>query len=660
MIKTICLSLILISAAHACGPYFPSSYLSDYDHSFSERINLSEELELIAQEYDLIDGVDFPYGWEKSSLKADIESFQEKANAGDKARWADLYAAYAKAVRAGDTNAVAPALPDYLKEFTLYLDGTREFMADESVRFPKAWKELLALSETNRAYRTVWTHYMLGNLASSRGLPDEASLHYADCRSAAKKLKHDSQLGLAHASYKREYLAQTNLAARLERGIAAVGYYHQGWARDKELADFCMEHLQLDMRRARDKNLAPPNMAVLEAMALFNAGDKQFIETMAEFPELKITPRLAWFMYKSGEIEMCRTYLDLCPEEDIVANWLRYRLAQRAGDTDQALAFLKKWIAELPQSDRIVFDFGYRANVSTDSALFGSMGTLYASKGQMMDALISFVSAGAYQDAALIAERFMATDELKRYVDGFDQRAPYHQLPDFDAPLTTETYTGTIELRLSYLLARRLMREGRPEEALPYYPPEFAELLLTYLDARKKASDFWSTPNTRAAHLYHAARIMRWKGMELCGTELYPDYTIINGYFPDVGMGKESELLPPDTVPAYAETAPVPNIRFHYRHLAAQLAGEAADLAWNRHQKAMILWSAGMWIQNRHPKAADVFYKKLARLHHQPLANAADQLRWFPEPTPMMTYVHRNETYVPPDIIVQAAQNYND
>jgi hypothetical protein len=654
MKRLLTLLLFCTFNAFACGPFFPSTYLGDYEAYFEDNINISEELELIAKEYDLIGWERYPRGYD-TTAEAERKNFFTKATHQGGLEFKEDFDAYATAIRAGDTNAIAPVVPEHLAEFVLYLEGTQEFMADPNVVRPEAWDELLALDFSNRLYRTTWVHYMLGNLAASHGNPEEASVQYAACRRAALVTKKDHSLGLAHASYKRDYLAQTNLTLRIERGIAAVGYYHQAW--DTEREKFCMEHLQLDMENAAKADLDNPNMAVLEAMALFNVGEEAFISKLGQQPDLKITPRLAWFMYKKGDIEQTSAYLDLCPEDDALANWLRFRLAQREGRTDEAVLFLKKWINQLQQSERVVFQFQYGSKVRPKSAINGSLGTLLATQGQMMDAMLSFVKAGAYEDAALIAERYIGTDELIQYVNSFELRAPYHAMEAFENEWRMESSYSTIQLRLSYLLARRLFREGRPEEALPYYPPEISKLLNTYLDARANAGKFWKGRNTRSANLYLAARIMRWKGMELSGTELYPDYTIVNGHFPWYGR-EEAKIGPESARPMYDETAPVPNVRFHYRHVASDLAGQAATLSLNRHQKAMILWSAGSWIKNRHPLDADVDYKKLARIHFQPLAKAADELRWFPEATPLMDYVTRSEEYIPPKIIIRAAKEY--
>ncbi len=49
-------------------------------------------------------------------------------------------------------------------------------------------------------------------------------------------------------------------------------------------------------------------------------------------------------------------------------------------------------------------------------------------------------------------------------------------------------------------------------------------------------------------------------------------------------------------------------------------------------QTALVLCEAGTWLKNRDPKAADRFYKALARRCGQTsLGRLADSVRWFPD-----------------------------
>ena len=57
-----------------------------------------------------------------------------------------------------------------------------------------------------------------------------------------------------------------------------------------------------------------------------------------------------------------------------------------------------------------------------------------------------------------------------------------------------------------------------------------------------------------------------------------------------------------------------PNIRFHYRYVAADLAWEAAkSLPANHPLLARLYNTAGQWISERDPKAADRFYQAMVR-----------------------------------------------
>ena len=53
----------------------------------------------------------------------------------------------------------------------------------------------------------------------------------------------------------------------------------------------------------------------------------------------------------------------------------------------------------------------------------------------------------------------------------------------------------------------------------------------------------------------------------------------------------------------------------------------------NSELTAEVLYTAGCWLKDRDPKAADRFYKALVnRCRKTPLGRAADEKRWFPKP----------------------------
>lgn len=660
MKKLLSALLLICSSAWACGPFFPPSYLNENPNRLSgdfwEKINLPLELLYLAQEYDLVDDHIFPDS-DMASLEADVSDFNAAATAIAWTSKIGEYDTYVQRIRAGETNVVAPNVPDALQEFVLYAEGYREMRADSDLLEPEAWKQLLQLDSARRSYRTTWVYYMLGNLASSHGQPDIGAEYYEDCRQAQRDGFIDT-LGLAHASYKRQHMAQTNTVDRVRSGVQAVAYYRL--ARDETRLTYCLQHLKRDRWKTdHDPNLPLNDPLCLEAAALFQIDNQELIARIEQSPPLKTTPRLAWFMYKNGQIEKAEAYLKNCPVDDILANWLRFRIAQRNGRNQEAIQHLRKWMNELQSSDRIIFTTGVRNNiVSNQSVMAGTLGKLLVTEGDMFAALDCFTKAGSEADAALIAERFLSVDALKAYVDTFARLPrdftgePYSR---YYQPAQSRHY---VEYNLSNLLARRLFREGRMEEAMPYYSPEWADVLNTYLDAVSKADNTRLSRNERAAHLYHAARIMRWKGMELSGTALDPDYTIVGGNFPGYNISEEGEVAGEQGREIYVQTAPDPNTRFHYRFVAAELAGRAASLSRNRHQRATILWSAGEWLQMRHPKEADIYYKQLARIRFQPLGKAADELRWFPMATPELEAAFRSEKYLSPNQLAEVAKEY--
>ncbi len=659
MKKRLLTLLLSASTAFACGPYFPPSYLNghpdDPTGDFSERINVPLELLYLAQEYSLIDDHVFPDS-EAGSLEADIADFTEAATALAWTSRIEPYAKYAQNIRGGATNAVPPNVPEALQEFILYTEGYREMQADPDLVEPESWIRLLKLDPAQRHYRTTWANYMLGNLASSHGQPARGADFYADCRQAERDGFADA-LGLAHATYKRGYLSQTNRVDRIRSGVRAVAYYRM--ATDQKRMQHCLDHLQKELNDAANEAKLPlEDPLCLEAAALFQFGNTDLIARMDQAPPLKITPRLAWFMYRSGRINEGEAYLNHCPPDDALANWLRFRTAQRNGRNADAIGHLRKWMQALQTSDRMIFSTWYRFSVSTASILEGNLGKLLVTEGDMVSALDCFTKAGSYPDAALIAERYMSSDVLKSYVDTFDQRpsdASYEPIYFYGKTDQSEEY---VEYKLSNLLARRLFREGRTEEAQAYYAPQWAQLLATYLDALKRAENPRLSRDERAAHLFHAARIMRWKGMELSGTAMAPDYTIVDGNFQHGGIVREAEVAGSAGAKTYASHAPEPDVRFHYRPIAVELAARAADLSKNRHQRATILWSAGAWIMGRHPQEADVYYKQLARIRFQALGKAADEQRWFPPATPELEAAFRSVEYVSPKTLASVAKEY--
>src|SRR5262249_24569531 len=135
---------------------------------------------------------------------------------------------------------------------------------------------------------------------------------------------------------------------------------------------------------------------------------------------------------------------------------------------------------------------------------------------------------GFGNDVTYLAERVLTIDELKSFVDA---RVPASAPPaPAKAGSSTESYyPGSAPLgdNLRWLLARRMMRAGRYDEAQNYFPAS-GNARFGKDDLRAKAREFaqavhdaehaW-TDVSKAQARYAAAAIQRELGMELFGYE---------------------------------------------------------------------------------------------------------------------------------------------
>jgi tetratricopeptide (TPR) repeat protein len=320
----------------------------------------------------------------------------------------------------------------------------------------------------------------------------------------------------------------------------------------------------------------------------------------ADAKELVCADLLAWVAYQAGDFESSGRWLQRAPRESAGGAWLQAKLLLRDGKVEDAAAALAQAVRHFPQSQdwpnatKRHVDCNWRDVPPLDQAR-GELAVLQLNRGECRDALDLLLRAGYWTDAAYVAERVLSVDELVAYAEG----------------VTDE--------KLRHLLARRLARLGRYDEARRFLPeplrPKLAELVAGLLQRD-------------AAGLWQAARILRWHGMELVGTELSPDWFLWGGSY-DWGFDGEGRLAP-----VAEDVQPV--LRFHYRYCAAELAWEAATMMPdNSEATARVLCEAGTWLKNRDPQAADRFYKALVlRCRKTDLGQEADRLRWFPKLPP--------------------------
>jgi hypothetical protein len=329
--------------------------------------------------------------------------------------------------------------------------------------------------------------------------------------------------------------------------------------------------------------------------------------------------RFAWVAYQGGNFALASDWVRLAPAGSGVAEWLRGKLALRAGD----LAAGERHLLAAVKSD----DLKEQRRV-----ILGELGRVSLANGCGKRALGAWMSGGHWEDAAYVAERMLSLEELSGWLAG--EREAETGLP---------THFAELEGSLRHLLARRLMRANRPEEAMAYFPEGLRSTGRRYVEDVRAGFDLSREDAERAAAFWRAATIAKEWGMDLLGTELEPDWAIWGGsYFTEPAaearahMGTRKDMVGATAMELERLTAHVvPEQRYHYRYRAAQLAWWAAALMPNdAEETAAVLNEAGGWLKNRDPKAAKEFYQALVvRCGRTELGRKTAERRWFPEET---------------------------
>ena len=390
---------------------------------------------------------------------------------------------------------------------------------------------------------------------------------------------------------------------------------------------------------------------------------------------------LALAAYQNGHWETAAEWIARSGASPI-AQWLQAKLLFRARKFAQAGSLLERVAglfplggqyndADMPRElkDNLTVSMSDYHWSDRDAAhqIRGELGVLHLSRGQYTQALDDFLRAELWEDAAYVAERVFTVDELKSYVD---QYWPF-RFPTSIAEQRAnerEANASSAELRgkLHYLLARRLTRTIRGDEAREYYPAQWQPHFDELATALRTAWDESLSSEQRANTFVEAAIKTRSYGMELLGTEVGPDWHYYNGnregdLTAEFRTNKTFTLLPasPDELTRYAQHNADPEKRFHYRYQAAFLVWEAAKLSpQNSEDTARVLCLAGSWLKARDAVTADLFYKALARrCPNTAIGAKANRIHWFPQLDDDGNLLVRTPT---PEIIGSPAEDSNE
>ncbi|MGF6192325.1 hypothetical protein [Serratia sp. 2723] len=331
--------------------------------------------------------------------------------------------------------------------------------------------------------------------------------------------------------------------------------------------------------------------------------------------------RLAALAYRSGQYAMAANLLKNAGDGGL-AWWLRAKMALRDGDVKAATAAYAKAAAAFPTDE----SWGVQRNedfvaemIVPDCRVAGEQAILALNRGDYLQAmdLMYRGKENYWADVADIAERVLTIDELKGFVD---KHAPAPTTPL--KPVKPNEYYGeriTQEVQLRELLARRMMRAGRYDEAVNYFAiPNYRQTAQDFANLMKAAQDKAADKNARAKSYYQAAALLRSQGLDFTGYEMTPDYNIYGAGYSYVGDAFDTKDIKDKSWISAAEAArakkslPDADNRFlHYRWQAAGLAQKAADLLPAKSQAyAAVLCNAAGWVIARDAKTGRALYQR--------------------------------------------------
>lgn len=564
---------------------------------------------------------------------------------------------------------VTPGLslpPDLPVEFLDYLEGAIAWHnpADEAKTAAReAWERLLKRPARERRWKSTWATFMLGRywetrepsravacfrqvrFLASRGFPDSIGLGAASLGLEARVRLREKNYPAAMELY-LEQLAAGDRSAVNSLRFTANAVFDDPAADLPELARNPVTQrlltsylISLDDSQGFSSSPVPEDMPAPHWLAALESANVTDVES---------AERLALLAYKANNMDLARRWIKRTKRSPF-GDWLQAKLLLYEGKLDAATRLLAEVTRAMPLAppDRTNAAVPwYEGVLSIDSldacspsqAAHGELAILQLARRDYLQALDCFLRAGFWSDAAYVAERVLTLPELRAFVDqswpsASPEETEAEQLAFGDASHSPVV----VRKQIRYLLARRLARAGDYDSARQYYPPEWVAQFDALTEALGQGESEALAPEARAEAWLAAAYITRTNGLELLGTEVSPDGRIYDGDFVHIlpvprGLEARFNISSSDELRRAEEHVPSPDVRWHYRYLAAALCWDAAALLPdNDDQTAFMLWQGGWWIRNLDPLTADAFYKSLVlRNPGTELGAEADRRRWFP------------------------------
>jgi hypothetical protein len=523
-----------------------------------------------------------------------------------------------------------------------YLRGAIAYHRGSLIQARAHWERLLDRPAAQRRNRSVWAAFMLGK-ASLKDDPEVAIRWFERTRELAANDLLPDPLGLAAASLGWQARAELNL----DRPARALPLYYLQMKTGDPTAVASMRRVAakaLDdpkaLKEIASSDDARPIMTAYVVSRwdrkdydgpLDPAPARKWLEAIKEANARNVfdAERLAWVAYRAGDFAAAEEWLKRAPGDKAMTHWIQGRLLLRAGKLEEAKAALMLAGRHAPPDagpeDELFRAYENQVQPPVKPHAAGETGATHLAQGEYERALYFLLDGGYWSDSAYIAERVLTTDEAASYVNGsWPVKLASHR-PEEYGDRWTMLFAGMVSpskervaYDLRYLVGRRLVREGRYEEAEKFLPTSLGKQVRTLARSMAEGRDPQRPAEERSRSLFRAACVLRYQGLELSGTELEPDWFLYEGQFENPpfaqarAKGAFTRLGPTkDEVARASKTRVAPFKRFHYRYRGMELAKEAADLLPDGMEKARILATAGNWIEGRDPKAAQPFLDAL-------------------------------------------------
>ncbi|WP_409318208.1 hypothetical protein [Pseudomonas sp. KCJK9016] len=595
----LCLSLALpLGSALACGPDFPMRLLDDRGQSLAElpEGNFRFEISRLGKAVAGLKNVtavtynpDATYG-EPNDPADQREKAEQLGLSAEQQALVKRLRSLTDARQAEEQGASLPT------ELRLYVAGAVAFGAGDHQLAVEYFRQLLALPAEQRPLRSTWAAYSLGRaffaMSSEAGDALDALENAIEAFRQTRQLSIDGfsdplELGVASLGEEARALRTAGSWDKAVELYAAQNLHGSevGYTSLKLLMNDLAEEPEDRLEKLlRGKAVQQLVTASLISRIGWSFGDeppnqKKLIKALQDSTRgsLDNADRLAAMNYQQGDYASARAFLEHAGDSGL-AWWLRAKLAVRDGDKNAAAAAYAKAAQAFPQDEswgeRRTADWNLET-LQPKCRVEGESAILALQRGEYLQAFDQLYRSKAiyWFDAATVAERVLTLDELKQYVDAKVPAPPALSQQDRDnyVPLP-------VAASLRNLLGRRLLREGRYEEAVGYFDNAgLQNKARLYGEQRMQADSAW-WPTKRASALFNAAWTAREWGMDILGYEMAPDYATFGGnYSLETTELKVGPLVSEAEVQRQKASEAQPDERYHYRFVATALASRAAD-----------------------------------------------------------------------------------